>query len=169
MAYESLYKMCIGGAVIVRYFPEGAGNDDMATDEQDTIENLCAMAKQYRNQVLTVLCLPRQCEKIKSQFYCRLGSMAFVEIREDFIDFEGAKAFLTERAKMHHVRADKKLYIQATAAIRSEETEKREYENLLAIQDNYPKYVLRLDTFATGTYQGIQTQHLADFLMSDAW
>ncbi len=110
MAYESLYKMCIGGAVIVRYFPEGAGNDDMATDEQDTIENLCAMAKQYRNQVLTVLCLPRQCEKIKSQFYCRLGSMAFVEIREDFIDFEGAKAFLTERAKMHHVRADKKLF-----------------------------------------------------------
>ncbi len=110
MAYESLYKMCIGGAVIVRYFPEDSNSDDTATDEQDTIENLCAMAKQYRNQVLTMLCFPRQCQKIKSQFCRQLGSMAFVEIREDFIDAEGAKAFLMERAKMHHVRSDKKLF-----------------------------------------------------------
>ena len=42
-------------------------------------------------------------------------------------------------------------------------TEKREYERLLEIRDNYPKYVLRTDEFAGGNYQGIKSMHIADF------
>ena len=45
-------------------------------------------------------------------------------------------------------------------------TEKREYERLLEIRDNYPKYVLRTDEFAGGNYQGIKSMHIADFLLS---
>ena len=48
----------------------------------------------------------------------------------------------------------------------SEKTEKREYERLLEIRDNYPKYVLRTDEFAGGNYQGIKSMHIADFLLS---
>lgn len=63
-------------------------------------------------------------------------------------------------------RQGEKLYVQVTQEIHSEKTEKREYERLLEIKDNYPKYVLRTDEFASGNYEGIKTMHIADFLMS---
>lgn len=59
-----------------------------------------------------------------------------------------------------------KLYVQVTQEIKSEKTEKREYERLLEIRDNYPKYVLLTDGFAGGNYEGIKTMHVADFLLS---
>lgn len=43
---------------------------------------------------------------------------------------------------------------------------KREYEQLLEIKDNYPKYVVLTDDFAGGNYQGIKTMHITDFLLS---
>lgn len=67
------------------------------------------------------------------------------------------------------IKADQKLYIQATTEIKSAGTEKREYENLLSIQDNYPKYVLRLDEFASGNHEGVLTMNIMDFLLSDQW
>ena len=63
-------------------------------------------------------------------------------------------------------RQNDKLYVQITKEIRSEKTEKREYDRLLEIKDNYPKYLLRTDDFAGGNYQGIKTMHVADFLLS---
>ena len=66
-------------------------------------------------------------------------------------------------------RQNEKLYVQVTQRIDSEKTEKREYERLLEIHDNYPKYVLRTDAFAGGNYEGIITMHVADFLLSDAY
>ena len=63
-------------------------------------------------------------------------------------------------------RQGEKLYVQVTQEIHSEKTEKREYERLLEIKDNYPKYVLRTDEFASGNYEGIKTMHIADFLLS---
>ena len=59
-----------------------------------------------------------------------------------------------------------KIYIQVTKEIRTAETEQREYERLLEIHDNYPKYVLMTDDFAGGNYKGIKTIHVADFLLS---
>ena len=64
-------------------------------------------------------------------------------------------------------RQNDKLYIQVTQRIMSEKTEKREYDRLLDIRDNYPKYVLRTDEFAGGNYEGIKTMHVADFLLSE--
>lgn len=66
-------------------------------------------------------------------------------------------------------RQGDKLYVQVTQEIRSEKTERREYERLLAVRDNYPKYVLRTDEFAGGNYEGIQSMHIADFLLSSAY
>lgn len=66
-------------------------------------------------------------------------------------------------------RQNEKLYVQVTQRIDSEKTERREYERLLEIRDNYPKYVLRTDEFAGGNHEGIKTMHVADFLLSDAY
>jgi predicted AAA+ superfamily ATPase len=65
------------------------------------------------------------------------------------------------------IKQDRKLYIQITQQIDSENTKQREYGRLLSINDNYPKYVLRTDEFVGGNYQGIQSMHIADFLLSD--
>lgn len=66
-------------------------------------------------------------------------------------------------------RQNEKLYVQVTQEICSEKTEKREYNRLLEIHDNYPKYVLRTDEFAGGNYEGIKTMHIADFLLSSEY
>ena len=66
-------------------------------------------------------------------------------------------------------RQNDKLYIQITKEIKSEKTEKREYDRLLEIGDNYPKYILTTDDFAGGNYQGIKTMHIADFLLSNEY
>lgn len=63
-------------------------------------------------------------------------------------------------------RLGEKLYIQVTQEIKTEKTEHREYDRLLEIRDNYPKYVLRTDEFAGGNYEGIKSMHVADFLLS---
>ena len=66
-------------------------------------------------------------------------------------------------------RQNEKLYVQVTQRIDSEKTERREYDRLLEIRDNYPKYVLRTDEFAGGNYEGIITMHVADFLLRKAY
>jgi len=67
------------------------------------------------------------------------------------------------------VRQNEKIYVQVTQEISSEKTEKREYDRLLEIHDNYPKYVLTTDEFAGGNYEGIKTMHIADFLLSSEY
>ena len=66
-------------------------------------------------------------------------------------------------------RQNDRLYIQVTQEIHSEATELREYNRLLSIPDNYPKYVLRTDAFAAGNHKGIKTMHVADFLLSSEY
>ena len=111
MAYDTLYQVCSGGAVIVRYLANDDSEDEgVAGGERDTIERICEVAKQHRNQVLTVICLPRECKKAKALFYENLGSMAFVEIREDFANSEQSCAYLKMLAKDHRIRTDKALF-----------------------------------------------------------
>lgn len=64
-------------------------------------------------------------------------------------------------------RANEKIYVQVAQEIKNSDTREREYGRLLAIEDNYPKYVLLNDDYAGGNYQGIRTIHIADFLLSD--
>lgn len=63
-------------------------------------------------------------------------------------------------------KQNEKIYVQVTQEIKSEKTQKREYEQLLEIKDNYPKYVVLTEDFAGGNYQGIKTMHITDFLLS---
>lgn len=55
-------------------------------------------------------------------------------------------------------------YFQVALELKAENTIKREFGNLLEIQDNYPKYVITLDAFSGNTMQGIKVMSLLDFL-----
>ena len=63
-------------------------------------------------------------------------------------------------------KQNEKIYVQVTQEIKSEKTQKREYEQLLEIRDNYPKYVVMADNFSGGNYEGIKTMNIVDFLLS---
>lgn len=59
-----------------------------------------------------------------------------------------------------------KIYVQVTQEIKSEKKQKGEYDQLLEIRDNYPKYVVMANDFAGGNYEGIKTMNIIDFLLS---
>ena len=59
----------------------------------------------------------------------------------------------------------KKIYIQVTYSLASEETVDREFRPLLKIRDNYPKYVISADKFDF-SQEGIIHQNLIDFLVN---
>lgn len=57
------------------------------------------------------------------------------------------------------------VYVQVAYLLSSDEVIAREFGNLLAIEDNYPKYVVSLDSFpAITSYKGIKHLHLIKFL-----
>lgn len=150
MAYDTLYRVCAGGAVVVRYLANDDSEDDgFASSERDTVENLCEVAKRHRNQVLTIICLPRECKKAKALFYENLGTMSFVEIQEDFVGGEQACTFLKMLAKENHVRTDKKLFAEL------EEDKGYLAPDLRAIFDDW--YNNKLKTTIYPQYKDLQT------------
>ena len=110
MMLEAIYKIAGGGAVVIRYLASDSGEDDAASGGREVVENICELARRYRNTVLTVICFQRECKKVKAEFYENLGTMSFVEIREDFVDGNAARDFLASLAKKKHIRTDKKLF-----------------------------------------------------------
>lgn len=111
-AYDQFYKSNAGGTVIVQYSADYDDIDDEDTADgiRDTIEKLCSYIKKYRHQVLTILCLPRECTKLKELFYEDLGTVSFVELKEEFLEGEQAGDYLKLLARDNHVRTDKKLF-----------------------------------------------------------
>lgn len=59
-----------------------------------------------------------------------------------------------------------KKYVQVALRILEESTYEREFGNLLAIKDNYPKIVITLDAFSGNTVAGIQIVDLETFLLT---
>lgn len=66
-------------------------------------------------------------------------------------------------------RGDRTVYIQATYLLGSDETIRREFGNLQAINDNYPKYVVSMDPVGGDQpeYPGIRHVRLRDFLKTE--
>ena len=61
-------------------------------------------------------------------------------------------------------RMGEKIYIQVALRISEKQTAEREFGNLLAIKDNYPKYVITLDDYTGSSYEGILHIPLKQFL-----
>jgi predicted AAA+ superfamily ATPase len=64
-------------------------------------------------------------------------------------------------------QANKKIYIQVSYKMTEKATMEREYKPLLAIKDNYPKYIITMDEYGHDTYEGIEHRHIADFLLME--
>ncbi len=61
-----------------------------------------------------------------------------------------------------------RIYVQVAYLVADEQTRHREFGNLQAIQDNYPKYVISLTPMLTRTdHDGVSHLHLRHFLTQD--
>lgn len=68
------------------------------------------------------------------------------------------------------MRKDEVVYVQACLQLTDESTRQREFGNLLAIANNYPKYVVSLDEWTSGSnVDGIKHVHLGDFLKMESY
>jgi uncharacterized protein len=63
-------------------------------------------------------------------------------------------------------RQHERLYIQVALRLSDQTTIDREFGNLLAVPDNYPKIVVSEDQFAGNTYEGVRYIHIRQFLTS---
>ena len=60
-----------------------------------------------------------------------------------------------------------RLYIQVAYKLESETTVNREFNPLLSIKDQYPKYVVTMDEFWKESVQGVRHMYIADFLLGN--
>ena len=107
---DTLYKSCAGGTVVIRYYPSDVSEGERASADRELIELLSECIKKHRGQVLTVLCLPRVCEKIKSLFDDYLGTVTLVELQEDLTSGNKARNYLRNKAAELGIKPDKILY-----------------------------------------------------------
>jgi predicted AAA+ superfamily ATPase len=63
-------------------------------------------------------------------------------------------------------RREEKIYVQVAYTLDAEHTIEREFKSLLKIKDQYPKYVVSLDTFFREHYEGVRYMPLGEFLLS---
>jgi len=62
-------------------------------------------------------------------------------------------------------KENRKMYIQVTYMLLSPETIEREFSALRSIKDNYPKYVISMDTVFGNDFEGIRRINLIEFLL----
>ena len=63
-------------------------------------------------------------------------------------------------------KSNELIYIQVTYLMPDEKTQKREFGNLLRIEDNFPKFVVSMDS-VNMSQDGIKHLHIEEFLRSD--
>lgn len=64
-------------------------------------------------------------------------------------------------------KQNEKIYVQVAYKLENEQTVNREFGNLLAIKDQYPKYVVTMDEFWKDNIEGIKHLHITDFLLGE--
>lgn len=107
---ESLLKTGFGGTVIIEYYAGDEDESDLTSFVVDQIEAACELMCRYGDRVQLIICLPRECSKIKDLFFSNLGALRFIEINESLAYGENAKEYLCRLASDAKIRPDKKLY-----------------------------------------------------------
>ena len=107
--------------------------------------------------------------------YCIMGFnyKSIASMMENVVYFEllrkGYEVYIgknyTKEIDFVATKRDERIYVQVCRNLPEEST--REIDNLLAIKDQYPKYVVTLDEFAVGNIDGVRIVHLAEFLLKD--
>ncbi len=109
--------------------------------------------------------------------YCVMGynPKSLASMMENIVYFEllrrGYEVYIGKNGSREidfvAMRRSEQLYVQVCRSIPEESD--RETANLLAIKDHYPKYIVTLDEYAAGNYNGIKIVYLADFLLDNSW
>ena len=63
----------------------------------------------------------------------------------------------------------KKVYVQVAYKLESEATVEREFSQLIAIEDQHPKFVVTMDDFWSESIEGVKHLYITDFLLSDEY
>ena len=64
------------------------------------------------------------------------------------------------------VKGRNKLYIQVAYLLADDSVIKREFSSLMSVRDNFPKFVLSMDSIDRSR-EGINHRNIADFLLED--
>lgn len=108
-AGNRLFKSITGGAVVIRYIGAEQPEDDRAGGERLTVNKLCTLIKKYNNDVLTVLCLPRECTSVRQRFMEELPEIGWIEVKEELLVGDETMKYLMMLAREAGVRMDRKL------------------------------------------------------------
>lgn len=65
-------------------------------------------------------------------------------------------------------RPNEKIYVQVSYTIANKDTLNRELEPLQSIKDNYKKYIVTMDSLASGNNDGIEFVYLPNFLSKES-
>ena len=107
--------------------------------------------------------------------YCIMGfnPKSIASILENIVYFElkrrGYEVYIgklgTKEIDFVAIKRVERIYVQVCRTL--PENSDREIGNLLAIKDQYPKYVVTLDELSTGNVNGVKIIHLFDFLLKE--
>lgn len=93
-----------------------------------------------------------------------LENIVFLELKR-----KGYKVFVgkldTNEIDFVAEKNGSKIYVQVAYKLENEQTVKREFGNLLAIDDQFPKYVVTMDEFWKDSIQGVKHLYISDFLL----
>jgi predicted AAA+ superfamily ATPase len=97
-----------------------------------------------------------------------LENLVFLEVKR-----RGYQVFIgkndTKEIDFVCEKRNEKMYIQVAYKLSGEQTIEREFSPLLAIDDNYPKYVVTMDDFFQDNIEGVKHVLINDFLKSTNW
>lgn len=95
-----------------------------------------------------------------------LENIVFLELKRRGYNVYIGKLDTTEIDFVAEKR-NEKIYVQVAYKLENEQTVNREFGNLLAIKDQYPKYVVTMDEFWKDNIEGIKHLHITDFLLGE--
>lgn len=95
-----------------------------------------------------------------------LENIVFLELKRRGYNVYIGKLDTTEIDFVAEKR-NEKIYVQVAYKLENEQTANREFGNLLAINDQYPKYVVTMDEFWKDNIEGIKHLHITDFLLGE--
>lgn len=148
------YLNALEGAFILYRTPryDVKGKEILKTQEKFYVSDLSIIyaVMGYRNRMISGIL-----ENVVFLELKRRGYKVFVgKLDDKEIDFIAEKQ-------------GEKVYIQVAYKLESEKTVAREFDSLLAVQDQYSKYVVTMDTFWKESVDGVKHVHIANFLLME--
>ena len=97
-----------------------------------------------------------------------LENIVFLELkRRDYQVYVGK--FDLKEIDFVAEKQGKKIYVQVAYKLESEATIEREFSQLIAIEDQYPKFVVTMDDFWRESVEGVKHFYITDFLLSEEY